>query len=133
MNGRINGQTDACPRSNVSLQLLKSWGHINDFSTFCIGMQICHKKVTCNLKIIICTNSVDLESLYTKIQPEGVLGSREEYYKYFLPYMDMVTFLFNGANQIYIYIYIYIERERERERERESPGGQGQLIPKVYF
>ena len=58
----------------------------NDFSIFspykCMGMQIwsCCKKVKVQLKVIICTNLVDLESsmLDTKIQPQSFLGSREE-------------------------------------------------------
>ena len=43
--------------------------------------------------------------LYTRIQPQGFLGSGEEYIKccfffffvFSLPYMDMVAILFNGV------------------------------------
>ena len=46
---------------------------------------------------IILTNLVELESwmLYTKIQPLSFLGSREEHFQEFLPYMDMAAILFN--------------------------------------
>ena len=33
--------------------------------------------------------------LYTKIQPQSFLGSGEEDFQKFLPYMDMATILFN--------------------------------------
>ena len=49
--------------------------------------------------IIIWINLVDLESpmLYTKIQPQSFLGSGEEDFQEFLPYMDMAAILFNCA------------------------------------
>ena len=46
---------------------------------------------------IIWTNLVELESsmLYTMIQPQTLLGSGEEEFQEFLPYMSMVVILFN--------------------------------------
>ena len=35
--------------------------------------------------------------IYTKIQPQNLLGSGKEDLKCFLPYMDMTAILFNGA------------------------------------
>ena len=35
--------------------------------------------------------------LYTKIQPQSFLGSGEEEFQEFLPYMDMAAILFNGT------------------------------------
>ena len=35
--------------------------------------------------------------LYTKIQPQSLLGSGEKDFQEFLPYMDMVAILFNWA------------------------------------
>ena len=35
--------------------------------------------------------------LYTKIQPQSFLGSGEEHFQEFLPYMDMAAILFNCA------------------------------------
>ena len=35
--------------------------------------------------------------LYTKIQPQSFLGSGEEDFQEFLPYMDMAAILFNCA------------------------------------
>ena len=51
------------------------------------------------LMVIIWTNLVDLESsmLYTKIQPWNFLGSGEEDFYVFLPYMGMAAILFNFA------------------------------------
>ena len=37
--------------------------------------------------------------LYTTIQPQSFLGSREDFYE-FLPYMDMAAILFNGVEQV---------------------------------
>ena len=58
-----------------------------------IEMQIwpCHKKVKGLPMIIIWTNLVELEPsmLYTKIQPQSFLGSEEEDFQKFLPYVDM--------------------------------------------
>ena len=34
--------------------------------------------------------------ILAKIQPQGMLGSREEDFKKFLPYMGMVAILVNG-------------------------------------
>ena len=47
---------------------------------------------------IIRTNLVELESLmlYTKIQPQSFLGSGEEDFKAFLPYMSVAAIFFNG-------------------------------------
>ena len=49
--------------------------------------------------IIIRTNMVELESsmLYSKIQPQSFLGSVQEDFQEFLPYMDMAAILFNCA------------------------------------
>ena len=49
--------------------------------------------------VIIWTNLVELETvmLYTKIQPQSFLGSGEEDFEVFLPYLDTVAILFNGA------------------------------------
>ena len=67
-------------------------------------MQIwpCRKKVKDQPMIIIWTNLVELESsmLYTKIQPQSFLGSGEEVFQVFLPYMDMAAILFNGAEPV---------------------------------
>ena len=38
--------------------------------------------------------------LYTKIQPHSFLGSREEDFQEFLPYMDMAAILFNRAEPL---------------------------------
>ena len=35
--------------------------------------------------------------LYTKIQPQSFLGSGEEEFEVFLPYIGMAAILFNGA------------------------------------
>ena len=65
------------------------------------GAQIwpCCKKVKGQPKTIIWTNLVDLESpmLYTKNKPQSFLGSQEEDFKFFLPYMGMSFTLFSGA------------------------------------
>ena len=65
-----------------------------------MGTQIwpCCKKVKGQPRVIIRTNLVDLESmmLYTKIQPRSFLGSGEEDFQVFLPYMGMVAILING-------------------------------------
>ena len=47
--------------------------------------------------IIIWTNLVELKSsmLHTKIQPQNFLGSGEEDFQEFLPYLDMAATLFN--------------------------------------
>ena len=57
------------------------------------------KKVKGHPSLIILTNLVDLKSpmLYTKIQPQSFLSTREEDSKVFLPYMNMAAVLFNGA------------------------------------
>ena len=49
--------------------------------------------------IINIKNLVGLESpmLFTKIQPQGFLGSGKEDFYVFLPYMDMAAILFEGA------------------------------------
>ena len=64
-------------------------------------MQIwpCHRKVKGHPKIIIWLNLVDLKSqvLYTKIQPWSFLGSGEEYFRCFLPYMGIANILPNDA------------------------------------
>ena len=46
---------------------------------------------------IILAILVDLSSImiYAKIQPQGILGSGEDFYR-FLPYMGMVAILVNG-------------------------------------
>ena len=48
---------------------------------------------------MIWTYLVDPEppSLYTKIQPQNVFGSGEEYFTCILPYMGMAPILFNDA------------------------------------
>ena len=60
-----------------------------------MAMQIwlCRKKVKGQLTVIIWTNLVNLESsmLYTKIQPQSFLGSGEEDFWVFLPYMGMAA------------------------------------------
>ena len=52
--------------------------------------------------IIIWTNLVDLVSsmLYTKIQLQNFLGSGEEDFQEFQPYMDMAANLFSGAEPV---------------------------------
>ena len=57
----------------------------------------CCKKVKGQLMAIIWTNLVVFESLmlYTEIQPQSFLGSREEDFLQFLPYTDMVAILQN--------------------------------------
>ena len=47
--------------------------------------------------ILILATLVDLQSLMicAKIQPQGILGSGEEFYR-FLPYMRMAAILVNG-------------------------------------
>ena len=49
--------------------------------------------------VIIRPNLVDLESskLYIKIQHQSFLGSGEEDFEVFLPYMGMAAIVFNGA------------------------------------
>ena len=49
--------------------------------------------------IVIWTNLVELQSsmLYIMIQLQSFLGSGEEDFQEFLPYMDMVAILFNCA------------------------------------
>ena len=65
------------------------------------GTQIwpCCKKVKGQPSTIIWTNLVEFKSpiLYTKIQSQSFLGSGEEYFKAFLPYMGMAAILFSGA------------------------------------
>ena len=65
-----------------------------------MGMQIwpCPKKVKGQPRVIIWKSLVDLESmmLYTMIQPWSFLGSGEEEFYVFLPYMGMVAILING-------------------------------------
>ena len=48
--------------------------------------------------IIILTNLVDLPSpkIYAKIQPQGILGSGEDDFYRFLPYMTMAAILVSG-------------------------------------
>ena len=63
----------------------------------------CCKKVKGQLMAIIWTNLVVFESLmlYTKIQPQSFLGSREDFLQ-FLPYTDMVAILQNHLNKLAI-------------------------------
>ena len=57
------------------------------------------KKVKGHPSIMIWTNLVNLVSLmlYTKIQSQRFLGSGEEHFKCFLPYMGMAAILLNSA------------------------------------
>ena len=59
----------------------------------------CRKRIKGQPMIIIWTNLVEFESsmLYTKIPPKSFLGSGEEHFQEFLPYMDMVAILCNCA------------------------------------
>ena len=65
----------------------------------CIGKQTwpCRKNVKCQCVTIILAILVDLLSpmIYAKIQPQGILGSGEEYFIFFLPYMGMAAILVN--------------------------------------
>ena len=56
-----------------------------------------HKKVKCQCTTIILATLVDLLSpmICAKIQPQGILGSGEEDFKRFLPYMSMAAILVN--------------------------------------
>ena len=60
-----------------------------------MGAQIwpCRIKVKSQPMVIIWTNFVELESpmIYTKIQPQSFLGSGDEDFKVFLPYMGMAA------------------------------------------
>ena len=58
-----------------------------------------HKTVKGYPSLIILTNLEDLESsmLFTKIQPQSFLSTGEEAFQEFLPYMDMMSILFNCA------------------------------------
>ena len=55
------------------------------------------KKVKCQPRVIIWRNLLDLESpmLYTKSQSQSFLGSGEEGFQVFLPYMGMAAILIN--------------------------------------
>ena len=59
----------------------------------------CHKQVKSQPMTIIWTNLINLESpmLYTKIQPQSILGSGEEDFYVILPYICMVAILFNSV------------------------------------
>ena len=63
---------------------------------------LCCKKVNSQPTTIIWTKLVELESpmLYIKVQPQSFLGSGEEDFEVFLPYMGMVAILFNGVEPL---------------------------------
>ena len=62
---------------------------------------LCRKKVKCQARVIIWTYSDDLETtmLCNKIQPWSFLGSGEEDFKCFSPYMGTAALLFNDAER----------------------------------
>ena len=60
----------------------------------------CRKRIKGQPMIIVWTNLLDLESsmLYNMIQPQSFLGSGEEDFQEFLPYMNMTAiFLLHGT------------------------------------
>ena len=77
------------------------FSHTNVWCPYkCIGKQTWpqHKKVKRQCTTIILATLVDLSSpmICAKIQPQGIIGSGEEDFYRFLPYMGMAAILVNG-------------------------------------
>ena len=72
--------------------------------------------------IIIWTHLVELDSLmiYTKIQPQSFLGSGEEDFQEFLPYMDMAAILFNCGDHLNKLAIPFWQKVHEKSGEKCS-------------
>ena len=74
--------------------------------------------------------SVDLPSpmIYAKIQPQGILGSGEEDFSRFLPYIGMAAILVNGPRPFSNFSFPHLRRLHMKFEQNWLMGFRGEVV-----